>query len=497
MWMVSGIVEGMVSFRCGDDLNVINGDRCVGGGPELVDENPATSEVITTFCAADAADVDAAVVGAGAAQKQWAALTPVERGRVLRRAAALLRERNDDLARWEVTDTGKPWREAVVVDVCSAADALEYYGGLVAGVPGEHHQLGGLMAYTRREPLGVIGAVGAWNYPLQIAAWKAAPALAAGNTMVTKPSELTPLTAVALAEAFLDAGAPPGVFQVVQGAGDVGAALCAHEGVDALTLTGSVPTGRKVMTAAATGPKPVILELGGKSPLVVCDDADMDRAVTAAVLANFATQGEVCSNGTRVFVHESLHDEFVERFVTAAKALVVGDPNDPATQVGSLISDAHLDKVLSAIASGRSAGATVVTGGGRLTDGPLARGRFVEPTVFTGVTDDMAIATDEIFGPVASVLSFGDDDEVVARANACAYGLAAGVITTDLARAHTLAAGLDAGVVWINTYNVTPVEVPFGGVAASGIGRENGLAGLDAVTRIKTVIIDAAPLEGL
>jgi betaine-aldehyde dehydrogenase len=484
-------------FRCGDDLNVINGERRRGGGDELVDENPATSEVLTAFRAADSTDLDEAVAGARAAQSAWAALAPVERGRILKRTAELLRERNDDLARWEVADTGKPWREAVTVDVLSAADALEYYGGLVAAAPGEHHQLGGLMAYTRREPLGVIGAVGAWNYPIQIAAWKAAPALAAGNTMVTKPSELTPLTTVALAEALSDAGAPSGVFQVIQGAGDVGASLCAHPGVDALTLTGSVPTGRAVMGAAALGPKPVILELGGKSPLIVCDDADVDRAVTAAVIANFATQGEVCTNGTRVFVHDSLHDTFTERFVAAAEALCVGDPTDPATQVGSLISDAHLDKVLTAIASGRADGATVATGGGRLTDGALARGRFVAPTVFTGVTDDMAIATEEIFGPVASVLTFSSDDEVVTRANASAYGLAAGIITRDLARAHTLAARLDAGVVWVNTYNVTPVEVPFGGVRASGIGRENGLAGLDAVTRTKTVIIDSAPLEGL
>lgn len=481
------------AFRVGPDLHFVDGARTTGNGGNRTDVNPATSDEMVTFSDATSGDVAAAVACARRSQRQWAQLPPAERGRVLRRAADLLRARNDELAHWEVRDTGKPIREALVVDVASAADCLEYYGGIVAGVGGEHHQLGSLMAYTRREPLGVVAGIGAWNYPLQIAAWKAAPALAAGNAMVFKPSELTPLTAVALAEVLAEAGVPPGVFNVVQGGADTGSALASHPDVDKLTLTGSVPTGRKVMAMAAHRPMPVTLELGGKSPIIVCDDADLDTAVAATVVANFATQGEVCSNGTRVFVHQRRHDEFVEALVAATTRLVVGDPLDPATQVGSLISDDHLDKVLGAVAAGREQGAVVACGGRRVTAGGLDRGRFVEPTVFTSVTDDMVIATEEIFGPVASVFSFATDDEAVERANASAYGLAAGVITTDLTRAHQLAASLEAGVVWVNTYNVTPVEVPFGGVRASGFGRENGIAGLDAVTRVKTVMVASEP----
>lgn len=442
-------------------------------------------------------DVDRAVAAARRAQPGWASRSPTERGRVLRRAADLLRARNDELARWEVLDTGKPIREALVTDVHSGADCLEHYGGVIAGFVGEHHRLGSLTAWTQREPLGVVGAIGAWNYPLQIACWKAAPALAAGNSMVFKPSEQTPLSAVALAEVLAEAGVPPGVFSVVQGDGAVGEALSSHVGVDKMTVTGSVPTGRAVMRAAAAGPVPVTLELGGKSPLLVFEDADLDRAVTAAVLANFATQGEVCSNGTRVFVEASLHDRFVERFVAAAEALVVGDPLDPATQVGSLISDEHLSKVLGAVQRAVEQGARLRTGGTRVTDGALAAGRFVSPAVFDGVPDDSELSCQEVFGPVAAVFSFGSEAEAVRRANATPYGLAAGVMTRDLDRAHRVASHLDAGVVWINTYNVTPVELPFGGVKASGLGRENGWAGLEAMTRVKTVMVESAPLEGL
>ena len=484
-------------FHLSGALQLIDGDRRAGSGDTVEDHDPATSELLVAFASATAADVDDAVTAARRAQPGWAARTPVERGRVLRRVADLLREHNEELAHHEVLDTGKPVRESIAVDALSGAECFEFYGGIVAGMAGEHHQLGTLLAYTRREPLGVIGAIGAWNYPLQIACWKAAPALAAGNAVVFKPSELTPVTAVALGELLLEAGLPPGVFSVVQGGAATGEALTAHPDIDALSLTGSVPTGRAVMRAAATGPKPVILELGGKSPVIVRADADLDRAVTAAVLANFATQGEVCTNGTRVFVHRDLHDEFLERFAAAAEELVVGDPLDPATQVGSLISDDHLAKVLAAIDAGVAGGARLVIGGRRRSDGSLARGRFVEPTVFAEVADDSRLACEEIFGPVASVMRVEDDDEALRRANATPYGLAAGVVTADLDAAHRLAAQLDAGLVWVNTYNVTPVEVPFGGIRASGLGRENGWAGLHDVTRTKTVMIESGPLEGL
>ena len=299
--MTDGPASG--AFVPSEAMQFIDGDRCVGAGGRRTSVNPATSESIVEFSDATESDVDRAVVAARRAQPEWAALTPTDRGRVLRRAADVLRDRNEELARWEVLDTGKPIREALVTDVHSGADCLEFYGGLIAGMAGEHHQLGSLMAYTRREPLGVVGAIGAWNYPLQIACWKAAPALAAGNAVVFKPSELTPVTAVALAEVFALVGLPDGLFSVVQGGATTGSALSAHPGVDTLTLTGSVPTGRRVMEAAAAGPKPVTLELGGKSPIIVCEDADLDRAVAASVVANFATQGEVCTNGTRVFVH--------------------------------------------------------------------------------------------------------------------------------------------------------------------------------------------------
>ena len=494
------MTEGSVpsaAFVPSDAMQFIDGERCIGGGAARMSQNPATSEIVVSYRDAGSDDVARAVAAARRAQPEWAALAPVERGRVLRRAAELLRERNEELARWEVLDTGKPIREALVTDVHSGADCFEYYGGVIAGSAGEHHQLGSLMAYTRREPLGVVGAIGAWNYPLQIACWKAAPALAAGNAVVFKPSEQTPLTAVAMAEVLVAAGLPPGVLSVVQGDGSVGAAISGHGGIDKMTVTGSVPTGRAVMRAASNAPMPVTLELGGKSPVLVFADADMERAVDAAVMANFATQGEVCSNGTRVFVQASVHDEFVERFVAAAEALVVGDPLDPATQVGSLISDEHLDKVLSAVRRGQDQGARLLTGGQRVTDGSMADGRFVTPAVFAGVADDSELACQEIFGPVASVMSFDDEAEAVRRANATPYGLGAGVITRDLDRAHRVAAQLDAGLVWINTYNVTPVELPFGGVKASGLGRENGWAGLDAVTRIKTVMVESAPLGSL
>jgi len=438
-----------------DASNWIDG-RAASDGERFETVNPATGETLGQVAIASPAAVEAAVAAAALAQPAWAALTGAERGRILRRAADLLRTRNAELARLETLDTGKPISETSVVDVLSGADCLEYYAGLAAGLSGEHIDLGpAAFGYTRREPLGVVAGIGAWNYPLQIACWKAAPALACGNAMVFKPAELTPLTAVKLAEALRDAGLPDGVFNVVQGFAETGRLLTRHPDIRKVSLTGEAGTGRAVMADAAATLKHVTLELGGKSPLIVFDDAGLDNAVSGALLANFYSAGEVCSNGTRVFVHRRVKQAFLERLVARVGRMRIGDPLDPATHVGSLISEGHMQKVLGYIERGRQEGAEAVAGGYRVTDRALARGAFVAPTVFDGCRDDMAIVREEIFGPVMAVLAFDEEDEVVARANATEFGLAAGVFTRDLTRAHRVIARLQAGTCWINAFNLT------------------------------------------
>jgi len=464
--------------------------RTVSAGGLLRVINPANGAVLAELSADGAAQIDAAVLKAQAAQKKWAALSGAERGRVLQRAAGMLRERNEELAVLETRNTGKPIQETRAVDVLSGAQCLEYYAGLAAAIAGEHIDLGPqAFGYTRREPLGVVAGIGAWNYPLQIACWKSAPALACGNAMIFKPAELTPLTAIKLQEVFAAAGLPEGVFQVAQGRAETGRLLSRHPGIRKISLTGEVGTGKAVMADAAASLKQVTLELGGKSPLIVFEDARLDNAVAGALLGNFYSAGEVCSNGTRVFVHRSVHAAFVERLRTRAAAMRVGDPLDPATQVGALISAEHMEKVLAFIARGRAQGARLLTGGARVTSGDLANGCFVAPTVFDGCHDDMDIVRQEIFGPVMSVLEFADEDEVIARANATEFGLAAGVFTNDLTRAHRVIAQLQAGTCWINHYNITPVELPFGGVKLSGLGRENGRAAIEHYTQLKSVYV--------
>jgi betaine-aldehyde dehydrogenase len=470
-------------------LYIHGGYRDALSGQSFETVNPATGEVICRVQQASAEDVDAAVASAREGFATWSAMGGTARGRVLNEAQRILRARNRELAELEVLDCGKPIQEAEVVDVLSGADCLEYYAGLAASLHGEHVDLGGDFFYTRREPLGVCAGIGAWNYPIQIACWKSAPALACGNAMIFKPAELTPLSALKLAEIYTEAGLPDGVFNVVQGFAATGQALTRHPGIAKVSLTGEVGTGKKVMADAAQTLKHVTLELGGKSPLIVFDDADLEQAVNGALLANFYTQGEVCSNGTRVFVQERLHDAFLARLVEKTKALRIGDPLDPATQVGALISKEHCEKVLGYIERGRSEGATVAAGGGRPKDAALARGNFVEPTIFAGCRDDMAIVREEIFGPVLSLLSFKDEQEVIARANATPFGLSAGVFTRDLARGHRVVAKLEAGTCWINTYNVTPIAMPFGGVKQSGIGRENGPAAIEHYTQLKSVYV--------
>lgn len=450
--------------------------------------NPANGEVIASLHEATPAVIDAALASAAAAQAEWAARKPVERGRILRRAADLIRDYGDSLARLETLDTGKPLQETLVADWPSGADALEYFGGLAPTVTGETIPLGGDFAYTLREALGVCVGIGAWNYPSQIACWKSAPALAMGNAMVFKPSEVTPLGALQLAEIFIEAGLPAGLFNVVQGRGAVGASLVTDARVAKVSLTGSVPTGRKVYAAAADGIRNVTMELGGKSPLIIFDDADLDSAVGAAMMANFYSAGQVCSNGTRVFVQKGIKEAFLAQLKARAEKIVLGDPMEMATQMGPLVSAAQVSKVMGFVEGAKAAGARLVTGG-------AAAGMFVEPTVFADVSDEMELACEEVFGPVMAVLEFSDEEEVVSRANNTDFGLAAGVFTADLARAHRVIGALQAGTCWINTYNLTPVEMPFGGAKLSGVGRENGKAALEYYSQIKSVYVGMGPVD--
>jgi betaine-aldehyde dehydrogenase len=461
------------------------------GGEVIALISPATGKRLGRVHAATDAVIEGALASAEAAQRDWAARTGVERGRVLTRAAQIIRGRNRELSELETADTGKPISETLVADAASGADCLEYFGGMAGTLTGESVELGGDFAYTIREPLGVCVGIGAWNYPIQIACWKAAPALACGNAMVFKPSEETPLSTLKLAEILVEAGAPAGLFNVVQGAGEVGARLISDARVAKVSLTGSVPTGRKVYAAAAEGLKHVTMELGGKSPFIVFDDASLEDAVSAAINANFYSTGQVCSNGTRVFVQDGIREAFLARLAERIATAVIGDPMDEATHIGPMVSEAQRAIVLNYIEKGIAEGARLVTGG-KAVPGP---GWFVEPTVFAEVTDEMTIAREEIFGPVMSVLGFSDEGEAVARANATEYGLSAGVFTRDIARAHRVVRALRAGTCWINQYNLTPIEMPFGGVKASGVGRENARAAIEAYSQPKAVYVGMGPVE--
>lgn len=458
--------------------------------------DPARGEVLAEVEAAGPSGVDRAVEAAEAGFRVWSKTTGAERAKVLRRVSEILRSRNQELAEIETRDTGKPIQETTAVDILSGADCLDYYAGIAATLTGEHIDLGpNAFGYVRREPLGVTAGIGAWNYPIQIACWKSAPALACGNAMIFKPAELTPLTAVKLAEIYAEAGLPDGVFNVVQGDAETGKALVAHERIAKVSLTGEVGTGKKVMAGAAASLKHVTLELGGKSPILVFADADLDDAVGGALLGNFYSAGEVCSNGTRVFVQRSVLPAFLEKLKVRTEAMVTGDPLDPATHVGALISQDHREKVLGYIAKGKAEGATLVTGGGPALVPGLEAGAFVRPTIFADCTDTMTIVREEIFGPVMSVLVFDDEEEAIARANATDFGLAAGVFTRDLARAHRVIAELQAGTCWINAYNLTPIELPFGGYKRSGLGRENSRAAVEHYTQAKSVYVNLGRVE--
>lgn len=465
-------------------------------GAEINVVFPATGEKLATLYSATPEIIAKAISSAQRAQREWAAVPPVDRGRVLSRAAQLIRENNDALSELETYDTGKPIQETTVADATSGADSLEFFGGLIAADTGQYIPLGnGDFAFTKREPLGVCLGIGAWNYPTQIACWKAAPALAGGNAMIFKPSEVTPLCALKIAEIFIEAGAPAGLFNVVQGYGDVGAALVEHSGIEKVSLTGSVPTGRKVAGAAASDLKHVTMELGGKSPIIIFEDADIESAIGAAMLGNFYSSGQICSNGTRVFVHEDIYDQFVARLKERTEAIRIGDPRNPDVQYGPMVTRAQMQITLDYVDVAKSEGATLITGGDQITPKDAPDGYFVSPTVFADVTDDMRIAREEVFGPIMSVLKFATEDDVVARANATEFGLAAGVFTQDISRGHRVIDQLEAGTCWINTYNLTPVQMPFGGVKASGFGRENSAAALDHYTQLKSVYVATGPVE--
>lgn len=425
--------------------------------------NPATNTLIGEVYQANDQDVEAAVLSSEKAFHIWRNKTGAERGRVLIKAAGILRSRLDQLAHIETQDVGKPISESLAVDITSAADALEYFGGIAASIHGEYVDLKNAFGYTRPEPLGICAGIGAWNYPIQIAAWKAAPALACGNAMIFKPSELTPATALELAKVFMEAGAPAGLFNVVQGDGKVGAMLVDHPRIAKVSLTGSVSTGKKILSGAANQLKKVTLELGGKSPLIIFEDADINNAVSAALLANFYTQGEVCSNGTRVFVHRNILDSFVKILKERTEKIKVGDPTDPETQMGALISKAHLDKVMRFVESGISSGARLLTGGVKpekdFKGRDISNGNFLTPAIFTECHDIMEICKEEIFGPVLSILTFDSEDEVIERANNTSFGLSAGVFTNDIKRGHRVIHQLQAGTCWINNYNITPIPL--------------------------------------
>lgn len=453
--------------------------------------NPATGECLAHIQSSDNEEINAAVAAAQAGQKVWAALPATERGRILLKAVALLRERNDTLARLETLDTGKPLSETLFVDIVTGADVIEYYAGLAAAVEGRQIPLReSAFVYTRQEPLGVVAGIGAWNYPIQIAMWKAAPALAAGNAMVFKPSEVTPLSALKLAEIFTEAGLPNGVFNVVQGDRRVGQALSEHPGIAKVSFTGGVSTGKKVMAqAAASSLKDITMELGGKSPLIICPDADLDLAADIAMMANFYSSGQVCTNGTRVFVPQQLKTAFEDKLLARTARIKIGNPLDEQTNFGPLVSFAHMDKVLGYIAKGKAEGARLLTGGERL-GGALAQGAYIEPTIFTDCRDDMTIVREEIFGPVLSILTFSDEEEVICRANNTDYGLAAGVVTPDLKTAHRIIGQIKAGICWINTWGESPAPMPVGGYKQSGIGRENGIQTLLHYTQTKSIQVE-------
>jgi aldehyde dehydrogenase (NAD+) len=470
------------------DLFINNEWRPAVSGKRFPVENPATEETIAEVALGDAADIDNAVGAARACfdSDAWRTLSARKRGRMLSKAADLLEARLDEFARLETAHNGKTLFESKI-ELTMTVNTLRYYGGWADKITGDTLPVDGpFFCYTLREPVGVVGAIVPWNFPLNIASWKFSPALAAGCTVVLKPASETPLTALAMAELILEAGFPPGAFNVVPGGGSTaGAALVRHPDVDKISFTGSTEVGRQIMRMAADSNKRVTLELGGKSPNIVFADADISAAVKGAQTGIFYGKGEVCAAGSRLLVEQSVHDHFVELLAAGAKKLTPGDPLDKNTRLGALVSRKQRETVLSYIKKGVEEGAAVVAGGKAVQ--PNGKGYFVEATVFDGVKPDMTIAREEIFGPVLAVLTFKDTDEAIALGNRSMYGLAAGIWTKDIQKAHRTARAIRAGTVWINSYNFYDSGAPFGGFKASGFGRDLGRDALDGYLETKTV----------
>ncbi len=455
-------------------------------GATFPTNNPATGAPLATLARAGEEDVDVAVRSAARAFASWSKTDPNERARILWKAGELVMSKLEELAHLEALDTGKPIANARLIDVPRTADTFFYFSGWATKLGGETIPVRGpFLNYTVREPLGVIGAIIPWNFPLLLGARKIAAALTVGNTVVIKPAEEASLSTIALAKILAEAGLPPGALNVITGYGEeAGAALVSHPTVAKISFTGGTETGKLVMRLAASTLKRVSLELGGKSPNIVFADSDVTVAAAAAVTAAFYNQGELCTAGSRLLVERSVHDQVLEIVAQGAKALVPGDPLDPSTKMGPLISAAHRDKVVGYVAAGESEGATRVAGA-PCTAGQA--GYFVDPTVFSGVDETMSIAREEIFGPVLSVIPFDGLEQAARIADATEFGLAAGVWTRDIGKAHALAARLRAGTVWINTYNRFDAASPYGGYKQSGFGRENGRAVLDELTHLKSV----------
>ncbi|HEX2049630.1 MAG TPA: aldehyde dehydrogenase family protein [Actinomycetota bacterium] len=461
-------------------------DAASGRTFEVID--PSTGTAIAEVPRGDAADVDAAVAAARAAfdDRRWSGLRPGKRTEVLFKLGELVKRNINELAQLEALDSGKPVKLASG-EMWMAGEVFRYYSGWPTKFFGETNQTDDdMFVYTLREPVGVCGGIIPWNFPLIMAAWKVAPALAFGNTIVLKPAEQTPLTALRLAELCLEAGVPEGVVNVVTGFGDeAGAALAAHDGVDKLAFTGSTEVGRKILHASEGNLKRVTLELGGKSPNIVFSDANLRRASKGSMLGVFVNSGQVCTAGTRILVEKSIHDDFVSSLVDATTSMKLGPGLDDATGMGPVVSAEQLERVTSYIDIGRSEGAEVVTGGERAAE--LGDGYFVRPTIFAGVRNDMRIAQEEIFGPVAAVIEVDDVDEAIRVANDTMYGLAAAVWTTDLSKAHRVARGIKAGTVWVNTAGLYDPSVSFGGYKQSGFGRELGVHSVETYTQTKSV----------